>query len=94
MDISIEDNDSKGAFYLERDGRRLAEMTFSKAGQSRIIIDHTQVDDELRGQNVGKQLFLKAVAYARENKLVILPLCPFANALFKKFPEYQDVLDK
>jgi predicted GNAT family acetyltransferase len=41
MEIKHEENDRKGAFYIEKDGIRHAEMTYSKAGKSRIIIDHT-----------------------------------------------------
>ena len=39
MDIKLEQTGSNGAFYIEENGVRLAEMTFSKAGDSRIIID-------------------------------------------------------
>ncbi|MCL4157785.1 UNVERIFIED_CONTAM: hypothetical protein GTU68_026096 [Idotea baltica] len=67
-------------------------MTYSKAGESRIIIDHTEVSDELRGQGAGKQLVMEAVEFARENKLSILPLCPFAKSVFQKVKEIRDVL--
>jgi uncharacterized protein len=67
-------------------------MTYSKAGADRIIIDHTEVGDELRGQGAGKQMVEKAVAYAREKKISIIPLCPFARSVFDKNPELRDVL--
>ncbi len=92
MEIKHEENERKGAFFVERDGERLAEMTYSKAGKSRIIIDHTEVDDSLRGEGIGKQLVEKGVNFARENELTVLPLCPFAKAIIDKTPEYQDVL--
>lgn len=94
MEIKLEQTDNKGAFYIEQDGRRLAEMTFSKAGDSRIIVDHTHVDDALRGTGAGKQLVEAAVQFARDNKIKILPLCPFANAVMNKNTSYHDVLDK
>lgn len=67
-------------------------MTYVWAGDSRIIIDHTEVDDSLRGKNVGKQMVSAAVDYARSKSISILPLCPFANSVFKKVKEFQDVL--
>jgi uncharacterized protein len=67
-------------------------MTFSKAGKDRIIIEHTEVSDILRGKNIGKQLVTGAVAYARKNNLKIVPLCPFAKSVFEKVKEFQDVL--
>lgn len=57
-----------------------------------MIIEHTEVRDELRGKNVGNQLVDKAVEYARTHSLKIIPLCSFANAVFKKKPEYADLL--
>lgn len=64
MVVSHERHGHKGAFVVEKDGRRLAEMTYTVAG-SRIIIDHTTVDDALRGSGAGKRLVKAAVEWAR-----------------------------
>jgi hypothetical protein len=37
-------------------------------------------------------MVLKAVEYARENGIKIIPLCPFAKSVFDKTPEIRDVL--
>lgn len=92
MQIQHEQEGNRGAFFVEQDGRRVAEMTYVKAGEDRIIIDHTEVGDELRGQSAGKQLVLAAVEMAREKKIRILPLCPFAKSVFDRTPEIRDVL--
>jgi predicted GNAT family acetyltransferase len=92
MEIKREDNGHKGAFYIERDGERVGEMTYTMAGKSRMIIDHTEVGDALRGTGAGKQLVFAGVTFARENDLRVLPLCPFAKAIIDKTPELQDVL--
>jgi len=81
----------RGAFVIERDGRRLAELTYTVAG-SRVILDHTQVDDALRGTGSGAQLVAAAVAWARAENRKLLPLCPFARSVFDKTPAYADVL--
>ena len=86
MNILFEQSSSKGAFFIVENNQRLAEMTFSKAGDKLIIID------QLRGKGAGKQLVAAAVAYAREKNLKILPLCPFAKSVFNKVTEFQDVL--
>jgi predicted GNAT family acetyltransferase len=83
--------DHKGAFVMEREGKRLAEMTYTMAG-SRAIIDHTTVDDALRGTGAGKKLVEAAVQWARAGKVKILPLCPFAKSVFDKTPAYADAL--
>jgi uncharacterized protein len=93
MDIERIEHGSKGAFIIKVNDERLAEMTYSKAGDTLIIIDHTDVSDALRGKGAGKQLVQAAVEYARENQIKILPLCPFAKSVFDKTPEFNDVLN-
>lgn len=91
MDIKHEETENKGSFYVEVDGVRKAEMTYSKAGTERIIIDHTEVGDSLRGKGVGLKLAEFAVNYVREKGIKILPLCPFMKATLLRHPEWKDV---
>jgi predicted GNAT family acetyltransferase len=63
------------------------------AGSS-VILDHTHVDDSLRGTGAGKKLVAAAVQWARAEKRILLPLCPFARSVFDKTPGYSDVLAK
>jgi uncharacterized protein len=88
--IRHESTGPKGAFFIERDGKRLASMTYSMAGTS-MIIDHTDVDDALRGTGAGKKLVAAAVERARSDGIKILPLCPFAKSVFEKTPDFADV---
>ena len=81
----------KGAFVIDGDGKRLATMTYSVAGDEIIIIDHTEVDPSLRGTGAGQALVAAAVAWARDSSRRILPLCPFARSVFERTPEYADV---
>ena len=92
MTIKHSESGSKGRFYIDEDGRQLGEMTYSKAGDTMIIIDHTEVSEELKGQGAGKKLVFFGAHWARENGKKVLPLCPFAKAIFQRFDEIQDVL--
>ena len=83
---------NKGLFFVEVDGNILAEMTYTMSSEDKMIIEHTEVSDQLKGQSVGYQLVHTAVEYARTHGIKIIPLCPFASAVFKKKPEYADVL--
>lgn len=83
---------SKGAFYVEKGQQRVAEMTYSRTNATMIIIDHTDVDESLRGEGVGRQLLGALVAWARETGTKVLPLCPFAKAQFDKDASIRDVL--
>ena len=83
---------NKGLFYVESNGNIMAEMVYTMSSPEKMIIEHTEVSEELKGQNVGYQLVHTAVEYARTHNIKIIPLCPFAHAVFKKKPEYADVL--
>ena len=91
MDIQMKDDGRKGQFFIESDGSVVAETTYVWAGQHKIIIDHAVVDKSSQGKNLGKQLVNRAILFAREKFLKILPLCPFAAAIFAKTPDYEDV---
>jgi uncharacterized protein len=91
MVIQHTEDETRGTFYIEQDGFSLAEMVYAK-GPGRMIIEHTEVDESLRGQNIGFQLVENGVEYAREQHLKIVPLCRFAKKVISEHRELQDVL--
>lgn len=84
--------DSKGAFFIQQGHERLAEMTYSRTNATLIVIDHTEVDERLKGQGAGRQLLDALVAWARQTQTKVIALCPFAKAQFDKDPSIRDVL--
>jgi predicted GNAT family acetyltransferase len=92
MEINQFNSEKRGYFTATEAGTEAGRMTYSWAGPDKFIIDHTEVNAAFSGRGVGKMLVMKAVAYARENKLKIMPLCPFAKSVFDKDPEIADVL--
>ncbi|WP_099827105.1 GNAT family N-acetyltransferase [Oceaniglobus indicus] len=91
FEITREEGETKGRYSTVVDGHE-AEMTYSRAGATTIIIDHTGVPDALRGRGVGQALVRRGVEDARAEKRKIVPLCPFAKAQIARHPEWQDVL--
>ena len=85
---------TKGFFFLAGPKEPLAKMVYTMPSPDKMIIEHTEVSEELKGQNVGFQLVKTAVDFAREHHIKIIPLCPFANSVFKRKPEFADVLAK
>ena len=83
----------RGAFVIARDGKTLAQLTYSRGGVV-VILDHTDVDGALRGTGAGARLVKAAVEWARREKVQLMPLCPFARSVFDKTPDYGDVLKK
>ena len=91
-EVQIKINDKNGTFFIEIDGKQEALMTFVFAGDDKIIIDHTEVNPGNNGKGFGKKMVTKAVEFAREKGIKIIPLCPFAKSVFDKTPEFRDVL--
>lgn len=90
--IEHQEAGNTGAFFVQQNGERLAEMTYSRTNPTLIIIDHTHVDERLKGQGAGRQLLDALVAWARETKTQVVALCPFAKSQFDKDPSIRDVL--
>ncbi|MDF6308077.1 GNAT family N-acetyltransferase [Escherichia coli] len=72
-------------------GKQIAEIVFVPTGENLAIIEHTDVDESLKGQGIGKQLVAKVVEKMRREKRKIIPLCPFAKHEFDKTREYDDI---
>ncbi|HAO05140.1 MAG: N-acetyltransferase [Chitinophagaceae bacterium] len=90
--IEREDNGKKGRFVIYENGAFAGEMTFTWAGITKFIIDHTGVEEVYGGKGYGKKLVMQSVEYARKNNLKIIPLCPFAKKVFDRTESIRDVL--
>lgn len=91
MEITQSNTEKNGHFMATEDGKQAGLMTYTWAGPGKFIIDHTEVNPDFRGRDVGKKMVYAAVDYARENDLKITPLCPFAAAVFRKDETLADV---
>lgn len=92
MDIQHKQEDSKGFFIIEKGGETVAELGYLKTDDTKMIIDHTEVSEELRGKKIGKKLVEHAVNYARENNFKVTPHCPYAKSVIERDDSLRDVL--
>ncbi|MBS4035309.1 MAG: N-acetyltransferase [Ignavibacterium sp.] len=83
---------SKGFFGAFDGDKEAGRMSYTFVGETKIIIDHTEVGGLYKGQNIGKRILMEVVFFARENNIKIIPLCPFAKSVFDKTEEIRDVL--
>ena len=90
-DLSIEHVAGEG-FFLDAEGKRLAEMTYSPSRPGVIVLDHTWVSGELRGRGVARRLLDALVAWARESQTRVVPTCSYAVKVFAEDPSIRDVL--
>ena len=92
MEIKHVRRENKGFFIATDNGEEAGVMTYSPAGDDKIIIDHTEVHQQFYGKGIGKKLLMAAVDFARETNVKIIPLCTYAKSVFDKDKEIQDVL--
>jgi len=80
-----------GVFFIEREGRRVAELTYRMMGDT-AVVDHTWVDPKLRGGALAPSLVQAVVDWARREKHVISPACSYVRIVMDRAPEtYKDV---
>lgn len=92
--ITRSEEGSKGRYDAQVAGRAGAgELTYSRVSDGKIIAGHTGVDDSLRGTGVGKALVERLVADARKEDFRIVPLCTFIKAMYRRHPEWSDVME-
>ncbi|GMQ29605.1 GNAT family N-acetyltransferase [Algoriphagus confluentis] len=93
MEIKHQSEGRRGSFFLQMEGQKKAEMVYVMAGPNKMIIEHTEVDEDLQGQGVGLQLLKQLVDWVRKEEIKVIPLCPFAKATFARHAELRDVLN-
>ena len=92
--FEVEENPPRERFKLvNEEGQMLGEMIFSREADDSITIEHTEVDDSLRGKKGGLRLFQGMVAWARETGTSIRSTCPFVSRMFDRDPSSRDVLE-
>lgn len=92
MEIQQINEETKGLFKAVEDNKEAGTMTYSWAGNDKIIIDHTSVNPDFSGKGVGNKMLVAAVEFARNKAIKIIPLCPFAKSVFDKNEDIRDVL--
>ncbi|MBP1630608.1 MAG: family N-acetyltransferase [Bacteroidetes bacterium] len=91
--FEIKYDQQSGVINLIVDNEIAGKIGFTFKEDKKIIIDSTDVQEKHSGKGYGKILVNKAVDFARENNLKIIPECPFAKRILELFPEYKDVLN-
>lgn len=94
VEITHSEDGAKGRYEARIEGRDgVAELTYSRLSDDRIIADHTGVDDSLRGLGVGQALVERLVSDARAEGFRIVPQCSFVKAQLRRHPDWSDVIE-
>lgn len=82
-------------FYIGEDEKNpIAEITYEVASANVIIVDHTYVSEELRGQGIAGKLVKVITDFAREENVKIIPKCPYVEKKMADTPAYHDLIAK
>lgn len=69
-----------------------AEIVFYIDDDGDYVIEHTEVQDSLKGQGAGSQLVDTMVEFAKQEDKKITANCPFAKSVIEKNNEYKQML--
>ena len=66
-------------YAMNNNNETIAEVTFYEIKNGVYNIDHTFVDDSLRGQGIGSRLVKEAIDTIKEKGAKVEATCPFAS---------------
>lgn len=94
MDFIYESN---RIYRTDENNKVIAEVTFPSISDTMISnntvnINHTFVDNSLRGQGVAGQLMVAVAKKLREENKKAILTCSYAISWFEKNDEYSDIL--
>ena len=91
--ITHSESDSRGRYEARVEGREgSGKLTYSRLSPTKIVANHTGVDDSLRGTGVARALVERLVTDARRDGIRIVPQCSYVLAQFQRNPDWSDVM--
>lgn len=91
--ITHSESESRGRYEARVEDREgSGELTYSRVSPTKIIADHTGVDESLRGTGVARALVERLIADARRDGIRIVPQCSYVLAQFRRNPDWSDVM--
>ena len=91
--IQHSEADGHGAFFVERHGKRIAELTYTSRGAT-AVVSHTWVDPDHRGGTLAPSLVDAVAAWARAGGRKIVPVCSYVRKVFSRSNQFDDVWSK
>ena len=86
VSVTREELNGVHEFVLRIDGQRRGYLEYTRPEVGVMRIEYVEVSPELRGTGLGRQLVAKAVDFARESDLRIVPICGYARAVIHRDP--------
>lgn len=84
--IAVMNNAAAQRYEVQKDGF-LARLEYTQK-DDRIAFQHTEVPPELGGQGIGSVLVRTALEDARDQRLTVVPYCPFVRSYIQRHQEF------
>ena len=78
--------------YELRIGDRVVGFLEYRRRDGRLVLLHTEIDEQCEGHGFGSRLAAEALADIRRQGLEVTPLCPFVARYIELHPELQDLV--
>lgn len=88
----LRDNQAESRFEIRVGGELAGFVQYHRRGSELINLIHTEVGDEFRGAGIAGQLARYSLDAAREEKLAVLPGCPYIENWIRRHPGYADLV--
>ena len=92
IDVNFYEDDKQGKAYVGDLENPDAEMVFYMKDDNTMVVEHTEVKENMRGRGVARLLLDVVVDVARDRRLKIIPVCAYTKSVFDKEPAIRDVL--
>lgn len=90
-DIEYQQLPNYRGFCACRAGRQIGEIDILVIGVDRIVIESTDIDSAYKNTDLCHNLVECVVEFARRTHRKILSMCPRAQSIFNRCPEFDDV---
>lgn len=88
----VHHNRERSRFEIDPGNGQMAIADYTRP-EGRIMFTHTEVPPDHEGKGLGTSLVQAGLAYAREEGLMVIPICPFFASYMQKRPAVQDLID-
>lgn len=85
-------HESNRIYLNDEINHMVAVVTFPSVKEGVVNIEHTYVDNSLRGQGVAGKLMNEVVEHLRSNNLKATLSCSYAVKWFQERPEHADLV--
>lgn len=84
-------NEAAGRYELRIGGQVAGYAEYQRRGDT-LVLPHTVVEPEFRGQGLSSPLIKHALDDARVNGLTVIPQCSAVAGYIERHPEYRDLV--